>query len=75
MTIRKVPSLKDCKDCGNRAYSYQIGWEDEEKIIHWHKPKHLNQCEECRKETYRKIEEKKKANKDALSKETAEVKG
>lgn len=65
MVIRNIKSDKKCKDCGDMAYSYQIGWKDESEKIHWHKPKNCNQCENCRKIMYKKIEETKKANREA----------
>ena len=66
MAIKEVETDRICRDCGKSAYSEQIGWTDEEGIIHWHRPRNFNQCRSCRKETYRKIEEKKKINRDAL---------
>ena len=58
--IEELPSQKICKDCGKPSYSFRIGWIDNEGIKHWHSPKTYNQCKECRKEMYKKIEEKKK---------------
>lgn len=62
--IRDVESLHKCKDCGKDAYSYQIGWEDNDGVIHWHSPRHFKQCKKCRNIMYQKIVEKKRYTKD-----------
>ncbi len=58
--LKKIKSPKKCKDCGREAYSYQIGWQDNEGNVHWHPPRHYNQCEKCRKDMYKRICEKRK---------------
>ncbi len=51
MSYRELESKKKCKDCGEMAHSWQVGWEDPEtKEIHWHPPKHYNHCKRCRSE-------------------------
>ncbi|KKM14472.1 hypothetical protein LCGC14_1705780 [marine sediment metagenome] len=63
MVVKEVKSEKKCKDCGEPAYSFQVGWEEPEtKIINWYSPRHYNQCKECRDEMYKKIMEKRKTS-------------
>lgn len=62
MPTKEVKSEKKCKDCGSMAYSYQVGWTDSEGETHWHPIKNYNQCKDCRKKLYKRIERKKRKN-------------
>lgn len=56
--IEDLKSTKQCKDCGKPAYSFRIGWEDNEGIVNWHFPRHYNQCKNCRAKMYKLITKK-----------------
>ena len=64
--IKNKRKCKVCRDCGGLGYAYKMGWEDNGGKINWHPPKYLNQCKDCRKKMYERIEKNKKENRDSI---------
>ncbi len=67
MPTREVKSDKNCRDCGKMAYSYQVGWVDDNGETIWHRQKNCNQCKECRNKMYKRIEITKKKNRSQFT--------